>query len=207
MANEPSTWSSIAEVEFAGEALCLDFVNTTGNRHSDTPRERLVDLGSWVTFLTRADVFPGQSVVLAEDPDTFAGRELPRLRGFREVLFRIFEASRVGETPAESDLRAFERVAVRVTRARHLRWSDGGFHRDWISDEVSTATGVLRIAESALQVLSSSDRTKLKQCGECDWLFLDLSKNNSRRWCRKTCGDRVKARRYYSNKVKRSTQA
>ena len=32
----------------------------------------------------------------------------------------------------------------------------------------------------------------------CDWLFLDISRNQMRRWCdMKTCGNRDKARRHY----------
>jgi len=32
---------------------------------------------------------------------------------------------------------------------------------------------------------------------ECRWLFLDTSKNHTRRWCdMKVCGNRIKARRF-----------
>jgi predicted RNA-binding Zn ribbon-like protein len=32
---------------------------------------------------------------------------------------------------------------------------------------------------------------------DCRWLFLDTSKNHSRRWCdMKICGNRMKARRF-----------
>jgi predicted RNA-binding Zn ribbon-like protein len=32
---------------------------------------------------------------------------------------------------------------------------------------------------------------------ECRWLFLDTSKNHTRRWCdMKLCGNRMKARRF-----------
>jgi predicted RNA-binding Zn ribbon-like protein len=39
----------------------------------------------------------------------------------------------------------------------------------------------------------------VKDCGDpsCRWLFLDTSKNHTRRWCdMKTCGNRMKARRF-----------
>lgn len=54
------------------------------------------------------------------------------------------------------------------------------------------------IVHDGAQLLTSPRIRNLRQCGECDWLFLDQSKNGSRRWCKKTCGDRVKARRYYA---------
>ncbi|MEO7208325.1 MAG: CGNR zinc finger domain-containing protein [Steroidobacteraceae bacterium] len=45
--------------------------------------------------------------------------------------------------------------------------------------------------------------TRLRECASdmCGWLFLDLSKNGSRRWCdMKGCGNREKLRRYRDNK-------
>jgi predicted RNA-binding Zn ribbon-like protein len=40
---------------------------------------------------------------------------------------------------------------------------------------------------------------------DCGWLFLDTSKNHTRRWCSmKSCGNRAKARRHYN---KEKTQA
>jgi len=39
----------------------------------------------------------------------------------------------------------------------------------------------------------------------CGWLFLDTSKNHTRRWCdMKSCGNRAKARKYYSQKKRAS---
>lgn len=57
-----------------------------------------------------------------------------------------------------------------------------------------------RIAEAALELLQSTDLTRVHRCpvpeGGCGWLFLDLSRNGSRRWCRMAdCGNAVKSRR------------
>ncbi|TAL94280.1 MAG: hypothetical protein EPN73_18145 [Paraburkholderia sp.] len=36
------------------------------------------------------------------------------------------------------------------------------------------------------------------ECAACSWLFLDLSRSRSRRWCSMaTCGNRAKAQRHY----------
>jgi predicted RNA-binding Zn ribbon-like protein len=59
------------------------------------------------------------------------------------------------------------------------------------------------IAWSAAELLTSEQLPSLRECaGEaCGWLFLDLSKNHSRRWCAMNdCGGREKARRYYQRK-------
>jgi hypothetical protein len=48
-------------------------------------------------------------------------------------------------------------------------------------------------------LLTSPDVARVRECdaSNCAWLFLDRSKNRTRRWCdMKVCGNRDKARRY-----------
>ena len=55
------------------------------------------------------------------------------------------------------------------------------------------------IALNAVELATSSGVTRVKECASdnCNWLFLDVSKNRSRRWCdMKDCGNRAKARRH-----------
>ncbi len=59
------------------------------------------------------------------------------------------------------------------------------------------------IIKSAADFLVSSDLKRLKQCADdfCGWLFIDKSRNYSRRWCSmKDCGNRAKAHRHYLRK-------
>ncbi|TME22984.1 MAG: hypothetical protein E6I68_08150 [Chloroflexi bacterium] len=55
---------------------------------------------------------------------------------------------------------------------------------------------------SALDVLVDGPLDGVRECpgpGNCGWLFIDLSKNASRRWCdMRTCGNRAKVHRYYT---------
>ena len=55
------------------------------------------------------------------------------------------------------------------------------------------------LALSAGDLLTSADRERVKECAadNCSWLFLDMSRNRSRRWCdMAVCGNRAKARRF-----------
>ena len=48
--------------------------------------------------------------------------------------------------------------------------------------------------------MAEGDPTRLKQCpGEhCGWVFFDMTKNKSRRWCEMSvCGNRAKAKAHY----------
>ena len=65
------------------------------------------------------------------------------------------------------------------------------------------------VAKSAADLLVSHKLERVSTCqGEtCGWLFLDMSKNHSRRWCSMSdCGNTAKARRHYHRKVKGDPQ-
>ncbi|HEV8561440.1 MAG TPA: CGNR zinc finger domain-containing protein [Actinophytocola sp.] len=94
----------------------------------------------------------------------------------------------------------------------HERWSGAAARATLVLDrgdppQVRLAYGTVpamlvpdRIAEAALDVLRTADLTRVRRCpvpeGGCGWLFLDQSRNGSRRWCRMAdCGSAAKARR------------
>lgn len=55
------------------------------------------------------------------------------------------------------------------------------------------------VARSAADLLVSPDLARVRKCAgpTCDWPFVDMSRNRSRRWCdMRECGNRAKARRY-----------
>jgi predicted RNA-binding Zn ribbon-like protein len=55
------------------------------------------------------------------------------------------------------------------------------------------------VAWSVAELLMSEDLHRVRECAgpDCGWLFMDTSKNGSRRWCSmETCGNRAKARRH-----------
>jgi predicted RNA-binding Zn ribbon-like protein len=57
-----------------------------------------------------------------------------------------------------------------------------------------------RLAYAAVELLTRGDLSRLRACppalGGCGWLFLDHSRNGTRRWCAMDdCGTRAKARR------------
>lgn len=190
----------IEDLQLVGGALCLDFVNTSGLRESGSPRERLRSLRDVLVFAERTGVLDrkaARAVAGALDP---AGveRALRRVLALREAIYRLFRARLAGEPAAKGDLALFNRELREAGRARELTWSQGGPRWTW--NPTPTGLGQLLgpIVISAATLLESPERlAPLKKCGECDWLFLDTTRNNSRTWCKGTCGDRVKARRYY----------
>ena len=54
---------------------------------------------------------------------------------------------------------------------------------------------------SAVELLTGGPVERVRECDNdpCGWLFVDMSRNRSRRWCdMRDCGNRVKARRHYA---------
>jgi len=119
-------------------------------------------------------------------------REAMRMRG---VLYEILRASATGRRakPRTLDtLRELERTALRNAR---LRWEEDRWAWSW--EQSSPRDLLWPIAHSATELLTSDEIGRLKLCSGCRWLFLDASKNDSRRWCTMTgCGNRAKARRF-----------
>ena len=117
----------------------------------------------------------------------------------REALFRVFVAARAGEAADEATWRCSTRAArtlghQRVARAR--TGSRGRGRRRWRS-----WSGLLwPVVRDAAELLVAGELRRVgKCCGDnCDWLYLDTSRNRSRRWCdMQSCGNRAKARRHY----------
>jgi predicted RNA-binding Zn ribbon-like protein len=59
------------------------------------------------------------------------------------------------------------------------------------------------LALHALDLLQTMPAERLRRCDDdgCGWLFLDTTRNHSRRWCSSgDCGNRDRARRHYARK-------
>ncbi|GAB3945893.1 CGNR zinc finger domain-containing protein [Kribbella albertanoniae] len=66
---------------------------------------------------------------------------------------------------------------------------------DWVG-----ASLVDELVLAAGRLLEREDLSRLRECQDdgCGWLFLDRSKNGSRRWCSSgDCGNRARAKRHY----------
>jgi predicted RNA-binding Zn ribbon-like protein len=184
--------------------LCLDFANTLGDRTGPEPREeRLHRYADLVAFGEQAGVLTGEAAALllemAEQRPDAAERTFADAIAFREVLYRVFSAVAADTTAAEDDLAAFNAAfAAAVTHARIVSEADG-FRWEWPQDAEELDAMLWPIAWSAVDLLRAPEVHRVHECAghDCSWLFLDMSKNGSRRWCSmETCGNRAKAHRH-----------
>ncbi|VWB65038.1 PF07336 family protein [Burkholderia lata] len=184
------------------ETLSIDFANTLYWRGSDPPTETfgtMDDLLSWCR--DQAGVPAGLAEAcraLGEEAGEPA--MLARALALREALYRLFHAQAEQREPQADDLALLggflAEAAPRVALAR----IDGGYA--WrIGEGRATLAGLLSpVLWSAIDLLGGARLAKVKRCANdaCQWLFIDDSKNGSRRWCSmSSCGNRAKAYRHY----------
>lgn len=189
--------SSAAPVAPAGEALCLDFVNTRFWRGSAAPTEQLVSTGDLEAWL--AATLPGWPA--AAEPATTA--DLDGAVALREALFGIFQALAARESATQADLSLFNRMLLAAPARAGLVQADGGFA--WQAAGVGTdlASRLAPVLWSAGDLLTGPRRERVRLCAnpQCRWLFVDDSKNLARRWCdMASCGNRAKAHRHYQKR-------
>ncbi len=196
-----------ASYELMGNFPCLDFVNTIHNYNEEHHGEELKsyrDLAVWgvmAGILTEAE---GQKLVAKAglEPNR-AERTLEWGRRLRENIYLIFSVAAAGEKPAEEALRQLNGELALALRNAQVIQTEKGYGWDW-GDKTSAFESILwPVARSAAELLTSDQLHRVRECaGEnCTWLFLDTSKNGTRRWCdMKGCGNRAKAKRFYQKK-------
>ena len=161
---------SIETIEFWGGDLALDFANTTEGPGKDHLRS-YADL---VTWTRRAGVLP---------PTVRPIGDLHRAQELRSAIHDVFTAGRSLRT-------LLDFYAEAVTAGTIV---DGEF--DWRGRDPDRP--LWPIAVAAVDLLRSDRLDRVKQCDNCPWLFVDRSRNGSRRWCSMDeCGVHVKMRRY-----------
>lgn len=189
--------------ELSGGALCLDFVNSWGDR--DRPEsDQLRSYADVVAFAAQTGLLAeSRRRKLAELPAVSAGAAFADALGLRESLYRIFAARARGRACPERDVETLN-VVLKEALA-HLRIAGQPVAPEaaftWSFEPSPLPTSPLwPIARSAADLLTSPDFARVTQCdgSGCTWLFLDQSRSRNRRWCSmESCGNRAKARRHY----------
>jgi len=176
---------------------------------SDSPEERLHnynDLLAWGRKTALLDRHTADELhrSATANPDG-AERTYSEAIDLREAIYRIFSTVVAGSDPALDDLGRLNRFLARVLTNLRVAPSGEGFDWDW-SREPALDRMLWPVAWSASTLLTSDLLDRVGQCADdrgCGWLFLDMSRNRSRRWCdMRDCGNRDKVRRYYARQRK-----
>jgi predicted RNA-binding Zn ribbon-like protein len=187
--------------DFSGGHPALDFVNSLDNRfRDDGPNEMLASYGDLLRFLEETDLLSHERArILSKAVTTDVGeRTLQSVRELREATAAVFYGSLGGKPPAPQDVRLLEKYFLDASRHRELCWDDG-LSWQWGRFETEPRLPVWILSQAVADILLSAQKARVRTCDAdtCRWLFLDTSKNHTRRWCNmKVCGNRMKARRF-----------
>lgn len=198
---------AIDSIRFEGGSLCLDFVNTVHKRPAGPDDEYLRELGDFLRWSEKAGLLKAHRVRPLARTVEAPERLLTELKALRELLHRIFDRVSQGHPPADKDLKAFARYAGASRTRQELSFERGRAHWRCPTPRQADLRLVDPILMDADALLTGDRLDRVKRCEPdegCGWLFLDLSKNRSRRWCSMdTCGSAAKARAWYHRNRKK----
>ena len=181
---------------FSGGVLALDTANTVVHR-GDAARsfDRFEDPLEIARFASAAAGFRavelGGRPLAVPRPEAIASRVL----AIREAADRLFRSAASAGAIEIAHLPPFLRAC-----AAGLDGHSGsvGAPEQPFGDPARPIAFEAALAVSALSLLSGDAVRRLRICPNCNWLFLDRSRNSSRLWCDMTvCGNRHKAKRHY----------
>ena len=196
-------------IRLIGGARVLDFINTTNGRRPGTAlkviEERLTSFQFFFEWALHASLvsteeFEAYKSMVFESPMSYQP-DLDAIIAFRECLYSVFYNLSLHRPAADEALQQINQTFQHGVTWRVLRSVDGTPAWGWkacTSAQELTAMLLGRLAIEATNLLVSGDLNGLRSCSstDCDWVFLDLSKNKQRKWCQMSvCGSREKLSR------------
>lgn len=184
-------------------------VNTLDNRFgAERPDELLSNYAALLRFTEQSGLLSvAQTRVLARRAGRAEAEQVSAAaRDLREAAASVLYTRIEGRASLPGDVRTLEsyfrsaqaQQELVETPSPQLAW-------DWLSSSTTDAElplWILSLQTSALLTSAAMSRLRSCQTQTCRWLFLDTSKNHSRRWCdMKVCGNRMKARRFQARQA------
>lgn len=199
----------INAIRLVGGVSVLDYLNSCDGRRPGSSLTEVVDklsnLEDIVHWFRHAGLIePDEHQRLLEVVGESSWHTVTAFKGLiaaRESLYRLFLGLALGRAADASALETLNAMLIETAAQRTLVSTPMGVLWRWreletLDDMVAGFTG--RLAVQAAALLTSPDLARLKVCAtpDCDWLFLDTSKNGRRRWCQmNVCGAKEKAKR------------
>jgi len=214
--SQPTT-SAPRQLPIVGGHLALDFANTVDDPYGAARCDHAGRFPELVTWSVRIGILqPDEATTLlasATDHPRASSAALKKAHALRSVLIETFSTAAM--------INSGEAAGVAAGAALEARWHDlrssvteAMAHSELVPDEhtyqlnwpVITRLDAMLwpITVAAVQLLTSPQLARVKKCAGCPWLFLDQSKNFSRRWCAMSdCGTHEKIVRYVARRAAR----
>lgn len=193
----------LANLRIVAGNLALDFVNTSsGPRHGPADSEWLSSYEDFAAWSRRVGIAAEPPIESAAGAAGLAA--LARVLACRDDMHEIFLAIADGSAPPDQALRRLQLAYVEALAHGQLSSDgDGGGGYQWRWDPDSSLLSPLwTVVAAAVELLTHGPTDRVKPCHACRFLFVDLSKNGSRRWCSmEDCGKAAKIARYLERRA------
>jgi len=176
-----------------------DFLNTVDARGEAGQREHLRGYRELLRWMGRAGVMDAAELrrPAAAEPRA-AACVLVEVIELREAAHRIVAARASGRPATRSDVARVRKAIETARAARVLKWNGRGFALRWC-DANAVRRPLFAAALALADLLEPANLARVHVCrgATCDWVFLDRSPTQRRRWCHMSaCGNRAKVRRF-----------
>jgi predicted RNA-binding Zn ribbon-like protein len=194
---------AVRELPIVGGQLALDFANTVDDPDGPARHDHIATYAGLVDWSVRVGTCsPASAERLLSRPEE-AGAALERAHTLRAVVRTLFTAVATGESDLAEHwtaLRPFVTDAVANAELgpdHALSWPGAG----------EPHAMLWPVAHAAAELLTGPELDRVKRCAGCPWLFVDHSRNGSRRWCAMNdCGTHAKIRRYVARRAAKRTR-
>ena len=196
----------IQRMRLVGGNLALDFINTRGGQPRPSPDDEALhdynDLIAWARHVEMLTEDEAHRLLrrARRNPDD-AQTTYQQTLHQRSYLYELFTAVAMGHPPPDRCIAALGSDEAEALARAELVRGDGGFAWSWAHDN-ELARPLRPIVHAAVTLLTGGPLRRVKRCDGCQWLFIDESKNRSRRWCSmEDCGTDEKVRRYLARRA------
>lgn len=184
--------------------LCIALTRTRGWEARDPDGDRVATYADVLGWAEAQGVLDADTVSVlrsgaARRPGA-AEASLGRLRRFRAAAHELLATLGSGGPVPDRALSSINQfLPAALADPGLVADGDGGFHLRWVHDATDLDQVLWACVRSLVDLLRSPEVRRLKFCAahDCGWIFIDASRNRSRRWCDMSdCGNRAKARRH-----------
>lgn len=191
--------------------LCLHFANTAEWHASEHPKEKLGtydDLVKWALLSKILSEKEAQKLIqMAKREPSRAKGVLKRAIELREAIYHVLSDGAKGNPPSRKDMALINKNLSKTMSQSGLVHTNAGYLWSASGGKKDLDSILDPIVRSAAELLTSDSLDRVKECADdrgCGYLFMDKSRNRSRRWCDMAdCGNRAKAQRFYRRRQKK----
>jgi predicted RNA-binding Zn ribbon-like protein len=187
----------VAAIRLDGGRLCLDFVNTIHDRYAAEAEDYIDQPERFIEWSAHTGAIRSGEHISAPEAAGQRAALMRKVRTLRHHLHALL-ASRIDGVPPPADAVQCLDQWLHHAWASQSLGTDGHMH--WRNEAHDALLPLKRVALDALHLICNPSASQVRRCSNtssCGWLFLDVTKNQRRRWCAmETCGTAVKMERY-----------